>query len=701
MKRKFQIIENSIINNDKTFRLLGFPKHSGLGSCYLKLVRRLVKDHGMRETVRNLKGLYNESVRYASGVPIRPSTPIWFKRNRRNNFPEVLLSFKGPLAGTNKSKRYALSILRTYESIILEPIPNLETVTSPSKGKVTFAAMKEDFEKFLKKSGFTRRLKERFKALLDESVKSERSVNQHFSSKRGIEGPTLLTAGKQTLAIDEDLLTLLDDFNKHFRKGSIRDIIEENKEFFEDADDIYRVKSEDNQTYLGRITFVPDKGGKSRLVAIGNYWIQDCLKPFHRVLYKLLREIPQDGTYDQTRQSDRVKTQSSIGPVWSYDLTQATDRFPIEMQVSVLKFIHPEIGSLWESILGSMSFKYKDQVLKYAVGQPMGLYSSWAVFTVTHHVLIHYCAFKERAKAPFQEYAVLGDDVAIWKKAVAIRYKALLEKLDVSINLDKSFSPPNDDQNVKFCVAEFAKRVYVRGEEITALSPDIQNSSWSSWWNIPEFLQYLQDHNFLLESVPVSRIAKTMRLSAHDQSYLCCSLKIKQLLDAQLRVNLDSCNNGLLDRINVSDIISARCELLVKQASDLWGELFDLEEKTGQALENRLVGPIPDRLYLKNVIDYRISQLLQLESTLVSFLPKEEYEEYFEGNFIPDDKIGDKPLPKLSEIEYLPKVDIDEILNGFSPSERHRVYRGRYIREILQKILEPPKEDQVLYEPEF
>jgi len=28
----------------------------------------------------------------------------------------------------------------------------------------------------------------------------------------------------------------------------------------------------------------------------------------------------------------------------------------------------------------------------YRTGQPMGAYSSWAVFALTHHLLIRYCA---------------------------------------------------------------------------------------------------------------------------------------------------------------------------------------------------------------------------------------------------------------------------------------------------------------------
>lgn len=57
-------------------------------------------------------------------------------------------------------------------------------------------------------------------------------------------------------------------------------------------------------------------------------------------------------------------------------------------------------------------FEYDNKRVRYATGQPMGLYSSWATFALTHHVLIGYAAFRKGIKS-FFKYAVLGDDVVI------------------------------------------------------------------------------------------------------------------------------------------------------------------------------------------------------------------------------------------------------------------------------------------------
>lgn len=42
-------------------------------------------------------------------------------------------------------------------------------------------------------------------------------------------------------------------------------------------------------------------GGKRRIFAIGNYVNQRLLRPVHEWLAEILRRIPQDGTFNQTK----------------------------------------------------------------------------------------------------------------------------------------------------------------------------------------------------------------------------------------------------------------------------------------------------------------------------------------------------------------------------------------------------------------
>jgi hypothetical protein len=95
----------------------------------------------------------------------------------------------------------------------------------------------------------------------------------------------------------------------------------------------------DKEGVLRRLTYFPDKEGKSRVVAILDYFSQTALKPLHKFLYARLRTIPQDCTFDQG--SFRTKIEGC--PIYySVDLTAATDRFPIRVISSLLKAVFPE-----------------------------------------------------------------------------------------------------------------------------------------------------------------------------------------------------------------------------------------------------------------------------------------------------------------------------------------------------------------------
>lgn len=58
---------------------------------------------------------------------------------------------------------------------------------------------------------------------------------------------------------------------------------------------------------LRRLAFFADKEGKSRVIAILDYFSQTVLKGLHSYLFRALRKIPQDMTFDQGAFVDRVK----------------------------------------------------------------------------------------------------------------------------------------------------------------------------------------------------------------------------------------------------------------------------------------------------------------------------------------------------------------------------------------------------------
>jgi hypothetical protein len=100
----------------------------------------------------------------------------------------------------------------------------------------------------------------------------------------------------------------------------------------------------------------------------------------------------------------------------------------------------------------------------YAVGQPMGALSSWALLALTHHALVQMAAFEvHKLSGWFLNYAILGDDVVIADRLVAQKYLSIMKEIGVDISLAKSLVSNTSS-------LEFAKRTWVGGRDVTPVS---------------------------------------------------------------------------------------------------------------------------------------------------------------------------------------------------------------------------------------
>jgi hypothetical protein len=127
---------------------------------------------------------------------------------------------------------------------------------------------------------------------------------------------------------------------------------------------------------IGKLGVVLDQAGKARVIGITSYWIQLALKPLHDSLFKVVRSIDQDGTFDQEKPLDLLISRDSSEKFYCFDLSAATDRLPIDIQEQILNIASKSnLGTLWRALL-NFSWRYKNEFFKYSVGQPMGAYSS-------------------------------------------------------------------------------------------------------------------------------------------------------------------------------------------------------------------------------------------------------------------------------------------------------------------------------------
>lgn len=150
-------------------------------------------------------------------------------------------------------------------------------------------------------------------------------------------------------------------------------------------------------TPFGQFAVKEEAAGKLRVFALGDSISQSILSPLHSALFSLLKVLPNDGTFDQDASVKRCQDKAtSSGKAFSFDLSAATDRLPGKLSAKILgDLFSPDLGRAWYQLLVNRDFAFANNtvtkysgtndVLRYAVGQPMGFLSSWPMLAITHH----------------------------------------------------------------------------------------------------------------------------------------------------------------------------------------------------------------------------------------------------------------------------------------------------------------------------
>jgi hypothetical protein len=228
---------------------------------------------------------------------------------------------------------------------------------------------------------------------------------------------------------------------------------------------------------IGKLGFKPEPAGKIRVFAMVDNVTQCVLKPVHDLLFSILRHLPTDGTFDQLGPAKALVARG-LKVFYSFDLSAATDRFPVALQHAVMSLLlGRRLAGLWVKFLVNRDYivpRYiascwkvpegTPQHVRYGAGQPMGALTSWAAFSLTHHFLVQYAAYKVSGTVEFfLDYALLGDDIVIADKKVAEVYLALLSEIGVEYGLAKSLISSTGG-------FEFAKRTFVAGKDASPIS---------------------------------------------------------------------------------------------------------------------------------------------------------------------------------------------------------------------------------------
>lgn len=224
--------------------------------------------------------------------------------------------------------------------------------------------------------------------------------------------------------------------------------------------------------FLGKLG-VKEEPGKVRVFAMVDWWTQMALRPLHDLVFKILKRIKQDGTHDQGKAVRLAQEYlARKGVAHCFDLSAATDRLPVLLQSFLVNHLLPGTGQLWAQLLVGRLYEVPSSIRRlgmkipkstsYAVGQPMGALSSWALLALTHHFIVQFAAYLSGSSRWFEAYVVLGDDIVIFDNDVAEKYLSIMEDLGVGINLVKSVQSKDS--------FEFAKRNFTKGADVSPLS---------------------------------------------------------------------------------------------------------------------------------------------------------------------------------------------------------------------------------------
>jgi len=334
----------------------------------LTLVKKSV---GINEFLLIIKSVRSNYINYLSGNPERDCKT----RCTKDGLP-VILGDLIPIirGGSGKEIYIILTILYSTRALKTKANPNTDSITQPFNGDVTNLSM------FM--GSFWRDLGYRPN---DSIPKTLRANLKTYRSKSGPNGHALLTCLSDYKALPESLIKSLEILGG-LKFKYILSVALKSKYTLEFLKRFMTIKDDGE---FRRLSFFSDKEGKTRIVGILDYYSQIALKPLHTYLANTLKKIPQDCTFDQAKFLKILKGSKTF---YSVDLSNATDRFPISLIEILLKtqLPHPYVDA-WKDVMVGYPFKFKTTYIKYAVGNPMGAYSSFNSFALTHHYIIYYC----------------------------------------------------------------------------------------------------------------------------------------------------------------------------------------------------------------------------------------------------------------------------------------------------------------------
>nr|UEP19809.1 RNA-dependent RNA polymerase [Sclerotinia sclerotiorum mitovirus 46] len=411
----------------------------------MKRIHKLLKNNGTLFTVTYLKQARLHVTKYYCKTPLLVNDKG--VSLDKSGFPLIFKECKDLINGNISCKKLLFTLInisRTIKPRKGEDIPiSFESITSPSTAKINLLDPRLLKEVIVQNK-------------ISISIPNHGLNDLELTTKGGPHGPQTLTALYSMKRYKSSTVSAILGFLSNELYKYFKDLYQ----YSTSHKDEFTPKGVKSSSDVRRLSIVKDPECKMRVIAMFDWWSQVTLKPLSDSLFKALSMIDSDRTYSQDPAFHFVRNDSQL--LWSIDLTSATDRFPISVQKQILSLLtNTAFARDWADIMVGESFSSAGGSIDYSVGQPMGAYSSWPMFTLSHHILVRYAGLLNGIQQ-FNNYIMLGDDIVINHNKVAKTYIRLLHALGVETSKTKT--------HVSKDTYEFAKRwIDTKHGEVTGL----------------------------------------------------------------------------------------------------------------------------------------------------------------------------------------------------------------------------------------
>jgi len=409
------------------YAALSLPK--SVVSEYQMLLQKWITNHGVAWTVDRCKTIYTDYVRFRAGLPL---VGTWYSKNHLG-LPKGVISHIFKLSITRKSCRFSCGVLLRSYTRYISP-----DVTEKQLSKFLSGVTSEDLViPDLIRNGVSDGI-HRIGGPYVADVKQPSFLSYVPSPSRRVPLYNGKTAAEDTHWYTQ-WETIMYTPTGRYLENKYRSIFTKVFTGFNRMVQGDAWPPQCTVDAVGKIGLIQEPGYKLRAVANPNRVYQIALKPLGDAIYGVIKDLPWDCTFDQSKAIPVVqKHLQQETRCHCIDLSGATDYFPLQLQLDLLHASFPNMMdyiSLFAELSRS-SWIMGDTTIKWTKGQPLGLYPSFGSFAFTHGMLLYFL----NDYAHNNEFFVLGDDVIILKDSLAAKYLSTLKVLGCPISDAKSIT---------------------------------------------------------------------------------------------------------------------------------------------------------------------------------------------------------------------------------------------------------------------